>query len=214
MGVGFDADGRVGSMTATFAAGSPFGLTLEADESLDRLVVTGVASGSQGEDCGVRVGQVVTSAQGKVPKGSKQALQLLQGKRPLVVGFDDEKVLAKQLAAAAKRQKKKTPKSAKNEPAAASLVLPRTAAEIPRSPFGQRRCVLTTPAKGDLGMSLDSSLIVEAITRPDGPAALAGVPSPGKISAIQILHFAPAVSPIYDVSTPRSRYPSGGGLWR
>ena len=187
------------ALAATFAAGSPMGLVLEADEQLDMLVVTGVAAGSQGEACAVRVGQVVTSVQGKVPKGSKQALQLLQGKRPLAVGFDDEHVLTKQRAAAAKKQKKPKKSGAKGGDA---LGHPRAAADIPRSPFGQRWCVLTQPAKGDLGMRLDASLVVEAITRADGPAAIAGVPIGWQIMAVgdtaigSSIQFAMAVTQI------------------
>ena len=91
--------------------------------------------------------------------------------------------------------------------------------EIPRSPFGQRRCVLALPAEalgggGGLGMAVDGDLVVQQITDAAGPAAAAEVPVGWRIvgvddrpvsSAVQLtaaIELATPTSPWQPISAP------------
>ena len=143
------------AVSVVFTSKGPLGLEFEVDAASDHVVVVGVTPGGQGAQLGVRVGQVVASVQNKPRKSGSKTLKAMKQKRPLTVGFEQAPA----------------PVGAKSHDI------------IPRSPFGQRRCVLVQPPTGDLQMSLGTDLVVQQVA-PGGAASAAGVPTGWKVMAI------------------------------
>ena len=86
--------------------------------------------------------------------------------------------------------------------------------EIPRSPFGQRRCVLALPAEalgGGLGMAVDGDLVVQQITDAAGPAAAAEVPVGWRIVGVDDRPVSSAVQLTAAIELATQPQPGGGG---
>lgn len=150
--------------SVVFRQRGPLGVEFEVDPKTDRLVVIGVIPDGQGEQLGVRVGQSVVSVQNKAPKSSKKALTaLMKQKRPLTVGLSDHE-----------------PRTEVEQ----KVVGTGTGYGIPRSPFGQRRCVLTQPPTCDLRMTLGADLVVSDVLQ-GGAADEAKVPTGWKVVAVE-----------------------------
>ena len=89
--------------------------------------------------------------------------------------------------------------------------------EIPRSPFGQRRCVLALPTEalgsggGGLGMAVDGELVVQQITDAAGPAAAAEVPVGWRIVGVDDRPVSSAVQLTAAIELATQPQPSGVG---